>query len=131
MHLVNIAPHHVFQALADPIRVRVVRLLTVTGEEVCLCELVDSLHEPQYKLSRHIKILKQAGLLTAEKEGRWIYHRVVSTPHLRRLHGAIKAIPDADGVFSRDLKRFKRRMCLRERGRCRVGIQTARLAAAA
>ena len=131
MHLVNLPPHHVFQALADPTRVRVVRLLAVTGEEACLCELVDSLHEPQYKLSRHLKTLKQAGLVSAEKEGRWIYHRLVETIHLKRLYDAIKAIPDAGGVFSRDLKRFKHRMRLRERGRCRVGIQTERLAAAA
>lgn len=131
MHLINIASHHIFQALADPLRVRVVRLMAVTGEEVCLCELVDSLQEPQYKLSRHLKILKQAGLVSAEKDGRWIYHRLVDTTHLKRLYDTVKAIPDADSVFSRDFKRFERRMCLRERGRCRVGIQTARLAAAA
>ena len=65
------------------------RLLAMTGEETCLCELVDSLLEPQYKLSRHLKIIRQAGLLTAEKEGRWVYHRLVqgieSPRILRRL----------------------------------------------
>ena len=57
-----------------------VRLLAVTKEELCLCEMVDSLLEPQYKLSRHLKILKQSGLLTAQKEGRWVYHRLVTPP---------------------------------------------------
>ena len=130
MHSVNIKPSEVFQALADPTRIRIVRLLAETREEACLCELVDSLQEPQYKLSRHIKMLRQAGLLTTEKEGRWVYHRLVEgIPYLDRMHEALKALPDVDGLFARDLENFRRRMYLREAGRCRIGIQTPELAA--
>ncbi|ODU12310.1 MAG: transcriptional regulator [Thiobacillus sp. SCN 64-35] len=130
MHSVNIKPSEVFQALADPTRIRIVRLLAETREEACLCELVDSLQEPQYKLSRHIKMLRQAGLLTTEKEGRWVYHRLVEgIPYLDRVHEALKALPDVDGLFARDLENFRRRMYLREAGRCRIGIQTPELAA--
>ncbi|OHE61120.1 MAG: transcriptional regulator [Thiobacillus sp. GWE1_62_9] len=130
MHSVNIKPSEVFQALADPTRIRIVRLLAETREEACLCELVDSLQEPQYKLSRHIKMLRQAGLLTTEKEGRWVYHRLVEgIPYLDRVHEALKALPDVDGLFARDLENFRRRMYLREAGRCRFGIQTPELAA--
>ena len=68
MHLIKTQPEAIFQALSDPIRIRVIRLLNVTDEEACLCELVDSLLEPEYKLSRHIKILKSSGLLTARKD---------------------------------------------------------------
>jgi len=71
------------------------RLLAMTGEETCLCELVDSLLEPQYKLSRHLKIIRQAGLLTAEKEGRWVYHRLVQgIQFLEPLYQMLKALPD-------------------------------------
>lgn len=130
MHFVNIKPSEIFQALADPTRIRIVLLLVETREEACLCELVDSLLEPQYKLSRHVKVLRQAGLLSAEKEGRWVYHRLVEgIPYLDRLHEALKALPDIDGWFARDLENFRRRMCLREAGRCRIGIQTPELAA--
>lgn len=129
MHIVNVPAEIVFQALADATRIRVLRLLCVTGEEACLCELVDSLLEPQYKLSRHIKVLRQVGLLTAEKDGRFVYHRPVrGAAHLSRLYAAIRALPDEDGRFSSDLRRFNRRMKLRESGRCRLGIQTAFLA---
>ena len=69
MHVVKIPIEDVFQALSDSTRLRIVRLMAVTNEEACLCELVDSLLEPQYKLSRHLKILRQAGLLDSEKEG--------------------------------------------------------------
>lgn len=129
MHVIAIDAPEVFQALADPTRLRIARLLAMTKEESCLCELVDSLLEPQYKLSRHLKILRQSGLLTAEKEGRWVYHRVVTgRPYLTRLWATIRVVPDADGKFAADLARFRKRMGLREAGRCRVGIQTPELA---
>lgn len=129
MYVVNLQAEHLFQALADPTRIRVVRLLAVTGEEACLCELVDSLLEPQYKLSRHVKILRQAGLLSVEKEGRWVYHRLVTgAGYLKHLYDMACALPDANGQFAGDLDRFEKRQELRVGGRCRVGIQNPELA---
>jgi ArsR family transcriptional regulator len=132
MHLIAIHPEAVFQALADSIRIRMLRLLAVSGEESCLCEFVDTLQQPQYKLSRHLQVLRQAGLLTAEKDGRFVYHRLVVEPaYLQSVHAALRALPDPDRVFRQDLKRFRGRMRLREGGRCRIGIQTAELVAGA
>lgn|SRR5574337_1169971 len=129
MHVVNVAPELAFQALADRTRLRILRVMVVAREESCLCELVDSLQEPQYKLSRHVKILRQVGLLESEKEGRFVYHGLVKrSRHLNRLYDTVAALPDTDGEFARDLQRFHRRMRLRESGRCRVGIQTRSLA---
>lgn len=131
MHTIAVRPQEIFQALADPARIRVVRLLAETSQEACLCELVDSLQEPQYKLSRHVKILRQAGLLSAEKDGRWVYHRLVrGMPYLELAYDMLRALPDGDGLFAHDLENFRERMCLREGGRCRVGIQTASLSMA-
>lgn len=131
MHVIDIRPETVFQALADPIRIRILRALAESREEACLCELVDTLLEPQYKLSRHLKLLRQAGLLSTEKDGRFVYHRLVMRPsHLKRLYGTIRALPDSEGVFARDRRRFSQRMRLREFGRCRIGIQAVSLAAA-
>lgn len=123
MHLLKTQPETIFQALSDPLRIRVIRLLTTTDEEPCLCELVDSLLEPEYKLSRHIKILKSSGLLTARKDGRWVYHRLVNgVPYLESLYETINLLSDADGFFKKDLSNFKKRMRIREDGRCQVGI---------
>lgn len=131
MHLVIVRPETVFQALADPTRIRILRLLAVSKEESCLCELVDSLLEPPYKLSRHLKLLRQAGLISAEREGRWVYHRLVTDPaYLRHLYVALRRLPDRKRVFAQDLKRFRERMRLRERGRCRIGIRAPEFAAA-
>ena len=130
MHVVNVPAQLVFQALADWTRIRVVRVLASARQEACLCELVDSLVEPQYKLSRHLKVLKQVGLLAAEKDGRFIYHKLVTRhEHFRTLHVAICALPDSEAMFRADLRRFRDRMRLRESGRCRIGIQTTSLMA--
>lgn len=127
MFLVNLKAEALFQALADPTRIRLVRLLASSGEEACLCECVDSLLEPPYKLSRHLKVLRQAGLLSSEKDGRWVYHRLVKDkPHLERLYAMILELPDTDQAFAKDMERLHKRMKLREDGRCRIGIRQRR-----
>jgi ArsR family transcriptional regulator len=129
VHLINIEAATVFQALAEPTRIRIIRLLATTKDETCLCELVDSLLEPEYKLSRHLKILRQSGLLKTQKDGRWIYHRLVNGHrHLTHIYAVMKALPDTDGIFAADHVRFQQRMRLREAGRCRVGIRRSEFA---
>ena len=131
MHVTEVPIEEVFQALSDRTRLRIVRLMATSGEEACLCELVDTLLEPQYKLSRHLKILRQAGLLTAEKDGRWVYHRLVSEPkHLGAMFELIASLPDEESIYSDDVERFKERLCHRENGRCRVGVLTNSLKSA-
>ena len=123
MHIINVKAHDLFQALADPTRIRILRLFATSGEEACLCELVDSLREPQYNMSRHLKLLRQAGLLTAEKDGRFIYHTLVVRPsYMAQLCAVVRSLPDVDATFAADLKRFRDRMRLRVEGRCRPGV---------
>jgi len=121
MHVLTIKPETMFQALADETRIRIIRLMVMSGEEVCLCEITDSLNEPQTKLSRHLKVLRQAGLLSAQKEGRWVYHRLVTgESHLDHLFSIIKGLPDINERYATDLANFKTRLCLREDGRCKI-----------
>src|SRR6266508_175417 len=63
-----------FRALADQTRVEIVRLLS-HGER-CVCELQDVLDAAQSRLSFHLKTLKDAGLVTDRREGRWVYYAV-------------------------------------------------------
>ena len=131
MHVTEVPIEEVFQALSDRTRLRIVRLMATSGEEACLCELVDSLLEPQYKLSRHLKALRQVGLLTSEKDGRWVYHRLVSEPkRLNAMFKLIATLPDDESAYSHDIERFNRRLRHRENGRCRVGVLTNSLKSA-
>ncbi len=122
MHYARISIEDVFQALSDSTRVRIIRLLAQNKGELCSCELVDSLQEPEYKISRHLKILKSSGLITAERDGKWIYHRLIrGEKFLKSLHRSILEFPDTSGAFEKDQARFQKRMRLRKSGRCQVG----------
>ncbi len=125
MHVLTIKPETIFQALSDATRIRIIRLMVMSGKEVCLCEITDSLKESQTKLSRHLKVLRQAGLLSAKKEGRWIYHRLVTNQdHFLHLYKIIKGLPDTDNIYATDLLNFQARLCLREDGRCQIDETT-------
>lgn len=128
MQVIEVPIEESFKALGDTTRLRILRLLATTNEEACLCELVDSLLEPQYKLSRHLKILRSAGLLTAEKDGRWVYHQLVVGPdYLKDIFQVIRTLPDNEDLFAADLVRFQGRLDYREDGRCRTGVITEAL----
>jgi ArsR family transcriptional regulator len=62
------------KALADPIRLQVIEALG-NGER-CVCELTSELGLAQSKLSFHLKVLKDAGLLADRHSGRWIYYQL-------------------------------------------------------
>jgi ArsR family transcriptional regulator len=66
----------VFAALADPVRLRLLSLVAA-GDEVCSCELEGPLGKSQPTVSHHTRALVDAGLLTGEKRGRWMWWRVV------------------------------------------------------
>lgn len=121
VHVVAINSQDLFQALSDYTRVRIIRLLAVIEREACSCEMSESLNEPEYKISKHLKILRQSGLLSAEKEGRWIYHKIVKQPpYLNLLIDLVKSLPDNDNIFAMDQKRFNNFFPLRKNGRCKT-----------
>jgi ArsR family transcriptional regulator len=61
-----------FHALSDETRLQIVELLS-HGER-CVCELQDTLDAAQSRLSFHLKTLKDAGLVTDRRDGRWMYY---------------------------------------------------------
>jgi ArsR family transcriptional regulator len=62
-----------FRTLADPTRLRLLNLLACG--ETCVCELTDTLHIVQPKVSRHLAQLKRAGLVEAQRDGKWMHYR--------------------------------------------------------
>jgi ArsR family transcriptional regulator len=63
-----------FKVLADPVRLSVIEALGA-GER-CVCELTGELGLAQSKLSFHLKVMKEAGLLESRQERHWIYYRL-------------------------------------------------------
>ncbi len=66
----------IFKALSDETRLRIINLLILSKDSICECELVDALNIPQYNISRHAKILKNAELILESKKGRWKYFSI-------------------------------------------------------
>lgn len=64
-----------FQALSDPTRLDI--LVRLRSGERCVCDLQDDLDAAQSRLSFHLKVLRDAGLVTDRKEGRWVYYTAV------------------------------------------------------
>ena len=65
-----------FAALGDPVRLRLLSLIAAAGE-CCSCELEAPLDRSQPTISHHTKALADAGLITGEKRGRWMFWRIV------------------------------------------------------
>ena len=64
--------------LADPLRARIVELLAT--ERLCTCHLVDELGAGQSNVSNHLRVLRQAGVVSAEPQGRFTYYAL--EPHV-------------------------------------------------
>lgn len=67
-----------FAALGDPVRLRLMSLLlTAEVGEVCACDLVEPVGKSQPTVSHHLKVLRDAGLVTATRRGTYIWYAVV------------------------------------------------------
>lgn len=93
-----------FHALSDEIRLEVIDQLR--GGERCVCELTEALDIAQPRLSWHLRALKDAGILTDRKEGRWVYYAL-----------ARDTFDEAEAVLS-VLKPTARRLPTRASGCC-------------
>jgi ArsR family transcriptional regulator len=86
-----IEPISAFKALSDPARLRILDFLWRPDaaccsheDKVCACDLESLLGLSQPAVSHHMKILVQSGLVTAGKDGRWVYYRI-NRPRFREV----------------------------------------------
>ena len=72
----QVAP--LLKALADPVRLRLLSLVAShEGGEACICDLNDAFELSQPTISHHMKVLREAGIITSERRGTWVYYRLV------------------------------------------------------
>ena len=65
-----------FKALADPVRIQILDALARSGGEICACDFVDVVLKSQPTVSHHLKLLREAGLVTGERRGTWVWYRL-------------------------------------------------------
>ena len=63
-----------FRALADETRLEMVGLLAAKGKELCVCELESHFDLSQPTVSHHLRVLRESGVVTAERRGTWVYY---------------------------------------------------------
>jgi ArsR family transcriptional regulator len=100
-----------FQALGDTTRLR---LLNLMGEqEVCVCYFTEILGAPQPKISRHLAYLRNAGIVSARREGKWMHYRIVMPPHIgasQVLRQTLESFKD-DKAMQSDRARLTKACC--------------------
>jgi ArsR family transcriptional regulator len=83
-----------FKAMGDPVRLRLLSLIAShEGGEACVCDVTDVFELTGPTISHHLKVLREAGLISGQRRGTWIYYRV----HPEAL-GRLSAILVPDGV---------------------------------
>jgi ArsR family transcriptional regulator, arsenate/arsenite/antimonite-responsive transcriptional repressor len=65
-----------FKALAHPVRLQLLDILSRQETQVCVCELEAHFDLTQPTISHHLKILRDAGIIASEQRGLWVYHHV-------------------------------------------------------
>lgn len=110
------------KALSDETRLRVVRALR--PGELCVCELCDTLDVTQSTLSTHLQIIRDAGLVTVRRKGKWNYYAL--EPAIVRLLDRFftDVDPDigSDRMLKADFAKLQKRLALRTDGQCCVGF---------
>lgn len=112
----------IIKSLAEKTRIRILALLKRVKVEVCVCEMVDALDECQYNVSRHLKVLQEAGLVIRRKKGKWTYYRLNEDHHPfgKMIIQALSHI--SSETIAQDLKRLQQRLSIRVNDECVVGV---------
>jgi len=108
----------IMKSLADKTRLRMINLLLKTKKSLCICEIMDALELAQYNVSKHMKELKFAGLVSEKREGKFVYYSIIEPEdkYLSDIFSGLEAVPEKTLVDD------KKRLCctLKERikGKC-------------
>ena len=95
-----------FKALAEPSRLQIIKILSL--DAACVCELSEVLNMSQPRVSQHLRTLKEAGLVTEQKESNWVFYSFnrEALNHLLQnldtfLHTALHDLPGYQEISSR------------------------------
>ncbi len=105
------------KSLSEKTRIRILALLH-QARDACVSEIVDALQESQYNVSRHLKVLQNAGLVVGSKKGRWIYYQLnENQAHFKKmLLNAVKEI--SSEILKEDMERLQNRLAKRVNSQC-------------
>jgi ArsR family transcriptional regulator, arsenate/arsenite/antimonite-responsive transcriptional repressor len=86
-----------FKALADPHRLTMLATLARATDEVCVCDFTGGLPLEQPTVSHHLRILRDAALVSCERRGTWVYYRLAADAG-NRLDAALRSLIPAKAL---------------------------------
>lgn len=110
---------NIFKALSDETRLRVLKLLQ--ERELCVCELIQVLDMSQPRISRHLSVLKNAGLVDDRREGKWVYYSLrdgAENKDIKTLLKTMSLLANNDSVVQNDKRNLKKAVRLSETEGC-------------
>lgn len=108
------------KAMADGNRLRA--LMALASGELCVCQIIEMLGLAPSTVSKHMSILRQAGLVEARKDGRWMYYRLVGRDGSKPAREAIAWVRrnlDATPQIVQDAKSLKKILCIEREELCK------------
>lgn len=101
-----------FKILSDSTRLRLAVMLAVQGE-TCVCDLAAALGEADFKVSRHLGIMRAAGMVETRREGTWMYYKLVEPRNVLEgcLQDCFRDCLKSHPLVKKDLQHFKRGSC--------------------
>ena len=112
------------RALAHPARLRIIAMLA--KGELCVCQITEVLKLAPSTVSAHLKELKQAGLVTERKDGRWVYFGLTDNENTRSWIAAALSPLATDQQLQADSHLVQELRTLPVEDLCRFGYETAR-----
>ncbi|MEX2445070.1 MAG: metalloregulator ArsR/SmtB family transcription factor [Alkalispirochaeta sp.] len=116
----------VFQALSDPLRLTIFRVLDAAEGELCVAEVVDITRRPQYAVSRGLRQLYQAGLLKERRGGKLVYYSLAANQWVQRVAPAARVGLGEDPEWPILQDRIRWRFDIRAGDRCVVTYRHTR-----
>ena len=100
------------KALAEPTRLRLAILLALNGE-TCVCKLAEALDAPQFRVSRHLGVLRSCGFVEARREGTLMHYRLApaATPFAACLQDCFRACLADHETVAGDIARLAAAPC--------------------
>ena len=108
-----------YKAVSQECRLRIINLLVNSGTSLCICEMMDILKKEQYQISRCLSILKDAGLVEEERDGRLLlYSLKIDKKYNKTIFENISSLKEElNSILKKDIENMHVRLLLRENGR--------------
>ena len=90
----------VFKALSDPNRLRIIKMLEVS--KMCVCEITSLIKLAPSTISKHLSLLKDAGLIEDSKKGKWVYYNLSPQKNVTDYLSFIKTRINDDETILKD-----------------------------